>query len=227
MRRIVLLVMLAACSGPAKPATPLANASTAGPVTGDVRLRLGGDYPDFAFGGSEVIADGSEHRITVPASDDELTRIEIEGWRPIWVRVPVGGSTTLSTHPCCGITFDSNSYDDAIATCAPDGGACPIERDELHPAIAADALCGERERCVPRRKLRVVQARVGGAESIVDEDGEVFRAGEAEDLVFANIADMYTFDVGGVRQDVAMDRATTYTIFLDGDQVTRVRATRW
>jgi hypothetical protein len=225
MRRILLpvtlLVTLAACAGPAKPAIPpITNASTDGPPTGDVRLRLGGEYPDFHFpltvahaGGSDVIADGREHVITVAASDDELTRIEIEGWRPIWVRVPLGGSTTLSTHPCCGITFDSNSYDDAIATCAP-AGRCPSDTDELHPAIANDALCGDRERCVPRRNIRVVQARAGGIESVVDEGGP-------------NIADMYTFDVGGVRQDVAMDRATTYTIFLDGDRVTRIRATRW
>jgi hypothetical protein len=223
MRHLIALLLVAsACSGDAPhPATPITNASTAGPPTGEVRLHLAGDFPDFKFpltvtypGGSDVVADDREHLITVPASADELTRIEIEGWRPIWVRVPIGGTTTLSSHPCCGITFDSNSYDDAIATCAPAGGACPGDRDELHPALAADPLCGDRQRCVPRRIVNVVQARTGGPTTVADEGGP-------------NIADMYTFTAGDVQQDVAMDRATTYTIFLDGDQVTRIRATRW
>ncbi|HUQ08305.1 MAG TPA: hypothetical protein VM261_37690 [Kofleriaceae bacterium] len=229
-------------SEPRGPITPSSRADDTTPTaasspTGTVVVRLGGDFPDLRFPltvrharGETVIPDGGEHRVDgVPASEDELTRVEIEGWRPIWVHVPPGGETWLSSHACCGVTFDSNTYDDAIATCAPPGGTCPIDVVEVPHSLAADPVCGDRPRCVPRSKLRVVQARSGAEITIVDENGEVYRAGEEAGLVYPNIADMFTFAVDGSdqRQDVAMDRGATYSIFLDGAAVTRVSATRW
>jgi len=243
---LAFLLATSACSGDApRPATPIGNDTRAEPVatattgTGEVRLLLAGEFPDLRFpltvsypGGTSQVVDGRAHGITVPASDDELTRIEIEGWRPIWVRVPIGGSVSLSTHPCCGITFDSNTYDDAIASCTDDTGMCPAGRVEVPHSLAEDAVCGDRERCVPHTTLRVVQARAGGASNIVDEGGDVYRASAdpsaPADIAHPNIADMFSFQVDGseVRQDVGMDRGASYTIFLDGTEVTRVRATK-
>jgi hypothetical protein len=235
---VVIVSVVAACGAePRAPVTPSSRAddvtaSAAPAPTGTVVVRLGGDYPDLRFpltvthaGGLATIPDGGEHRIPgVAASDTELTRVDIEGWRPIWVRVPIDGEVTLSAHPCCGVTFDSNTYDDAIATCAPPGGACTGDVTEVPHTLAEDPVCGDRPRCVPRRKLRVVQTRVRDDSAIVDENGEVYRANEVEGLVYPNIADMFTFEVGDaqLRQDIAMDRGATYTIRLDGDEVTGV-----
>jgi hypothetical protein len=235
---VVVAVVASACgSEPRAPVTPSSRAdevtaSAAPAPTGTVVVRLGGDYPDLRFpltvthaGGLATIPDGGEHRIAgIAASDTELTRVDIEGWRPIWVRVPIDGEVTLSAHPCCGVTFSSNTYDDAIATCAPPGGACTGDVTEVPHTLAADPVCGDRPRCVPRSKLRVVQARAGDESAIVDENGEVYRASEAAGLVYPNIADMFTFAVGDAqrRQDIAMDRGATYTVHLDGDEVTGV-----
>jgi len=215
---------------------PVGHHDTGSPAaTGELVVRLGGEYPDLNFpltirfpGGSARIADGGEHRVQVPASDTELTRVEIEGWRPVWIRVPVGGGARLSSHPCCGVTFDSNTYDDQLAVCAVDG-ACPAGTEQVPHALAADPVCQQRPRCVAESRVRAVQRGRGGPGALITESEVRYPIGADRGAAYQpadkNIADMFGFAIEGGgpdRQDVAMDAGFAYTIWLDGDQVVGV-----
>lgn len=245
MRHLILLpgvvALIAACGGESRaPSAPTHRATELAPeASGTLVVALGGDYPDLRFpltvtfdGGSAVVLDGGEHPIAVPANDTELTRITIEGWRPIWIHIPPGGTARLSPHPCCGITFDSNTYDDELARCAT-GDICPDGTEQVPHSLADDPVCHERERCAPVAKVRVVQEQATGPSTIVSENDETYLAtrdpGAPLAVADRNIADMFSFAVEGAseRQDIAMNAGVAYTVWLDGAEVTRISASRW
>jgi hypothetical protein len=239
MRSFIALVFtFAACSGDVpRPATPISNTNTTTAIaTGDVRIQFGRDDPYFNYpvtvaypGGHTEIPDGTEHRITVPAGDHELTRIDVGSSEHVWVRVPVGGAVLLTADACCGITFDSNTYDDAIATCADTDGDCGAEALPVPHALAHDPVCGHHTRCVPDNLLSIEQRRAGGPTELQDETERIYRASEGEMLTSPNATDMFWFAVEGSPDwhEIAMDRGVAYTVVLDGEWVTRIRATRW
>ncbi|HUS64374.1 MAG TPA: hypothetical protein VMZ28_07510 [Kofleriaceae bacterium] len=161
----------------------------------------------------------------------DLTRVEVEG-TVIWV---AGGASEIDTDdPCCGLTYTGNTYEDAIATCAPpaEAGAedCGADRSAVYPGLADDRVCGERRRCVPRARARLLVADATPVEA-EDHDGHPLPRGAAADaaplvLDRSNLVAVTTGAGATARRElVAVDHGAAYTIHIAHGAITRVAVT--
>ena len=75
--------------------------------------------------------------------------------RTLWM-LPGRDANLTDTDPCCGLAYDGNRYADSLATCATIDDECGPDRTPVYPGIVGDRVCGERRRCVPPARARLI-----------------------------------------------------------------------
>lgn len=131
-----------------------------------------------------------------------------------------------TSDPCCGLAYDGNRYDDALASCALADDECGPGKDGVYPGLADDPVCGERRRCVPLPLARLI-VRDGTSATAVDGDDQPLAAGSdpsavphamvtlgREGFVYVTIADR--------TERIALDYGSRYTITVAGGRIERV-----
>jgi len=105
--------------------------------------------------------------------------------------------------PCCGLAYDGNKYEDALASCAIKDDDCAPGFQPVYPGLADDRVCGERRRCVPQPFVRFREG---------DRTGEYTRiALEREGFIVVASGERVAVDYGG-----------KYTITLRDGRIERV-----
>lgn len=176
-----------------------------------------------------VFSCGQPSRPPAPAVRD-LTRVEVEG-TGIWL---AGAASAIDTDdPCCGLAYTGNAYDDAIATCAPPAEAghedCGDGRTGVYPGLADDRICGERRRCVPLSRARLVIHDDTPVEA-TDHDGNPLPrlpASAPAPLVLdrSKLVAVTTGSGPSARVElVAVDHGRAYTIHIARGAIARVTA---
>ena len=173
-------------------------------------------------------------RATAPAPAPavrDLTRTDVEG-AVIWM---AGAPSAIDTDdPCCGLAYTGNTYEDAIATCAPPAPAgaedCGADRSAVYPGLADDPVCGERRRCVPRPRARIIIADTTPVDA-ADHDGNPLPRGANTPpapllLDRSNLLAITTGTGPAARRElIALDHGASYTIHIARGAITRVTAT--
>ncbi|MBA3396800.1 MAG: hypothetical protein H0T89_29485 [Deltaproteobacteria bacterium] len=184
---------------------------------GDDATTHGLDLPFQVRGteGSISIKTPGRQVLALPAHPTELIPLLVDHAGVVWFRIASGADVKLTDHPCCFLEYESNKYDDAIATCARAGASlCPEPLDTVQPGLGDDKVCGRRRRCVRYPEVRLV-AR-GAA-----DDGPYTQA--KTDL--SNLYRLPETFAGKALAPVAIavDRAYRYTVWIENGQVIRVR----
>lgn len=129
---------------------------------------------------------------------------------------------------CCGLWYDGAQYDDARATCAPEGtDECADDLWTVTPGLADDPVCGERRRCVPYPEARVVVLDAS-AVTATDMEGDPLPSGrDAAQVKHAPVAvtregAFVSVEIGDRSQLVAVDHGVRYTIYVKGGAIERV-----
>jgi hypothetical protein len=144
----------------------------------------------------------------------------------VWIE-PGREAGISTTDPCCGLWYDGNQYNEAVATCAPAGhDECADEVWSVHPGLAEDRVCGERRRCVPRPEARVITLT---GDRVVAEDAEgapLATGTEPEQVPYSRVLTSREGAFVTVRGKqvgvVAVDYGSRYTIYTRDGRIDRI-----
>lgn len=141
----------------------------------------------------------------------------------VWIQ-PGRESQIETNHPCCGLAYDGNRYDDALASCAArdDDTDCGPRKTGVYPGLADDAICGSRRRCVPLPEVRVVvhdRTMVEGSDAEGNPLGGEPTKHRPVHLGPDGFVDL---TIAGRAERVAVDYGSRYTIEVRGNRIARI-----
>lgn len=175
-----------------------------------------------ACGHGSSSATNPSNREAVPRSSNDLVVKEVQQ-REVWLLEGREGS--LDTNDaCCGVAYDGNRYEDALATCAVND-ECPAGHAPVYPGIADDKVCGAQRRCVPLPEARVIVEDDTKVVAI-DGDGQPLAVGTDRSVAHRRVVigreGFVTVTIGAHAQSVALDYGARYTIVARAGRIERV-----
>ncbi|HTL35325.1 MAG TPA: hypothetical protein VL326_19485 [Kofleriaceae bacterium] len=129
--------------------------------------------------------------------------------------------------PCCGLSYDGNRFNDALASCTTDDDGCGPGTQPIYPGLADDPVCGERRRCMPVPLARLIVRDDTKVEAYDGDEQPLVKGRDASRVAYAPVAlgrEGFVYVTTADRTErIALDYGSRYTISVERGRIESVQ----